>query len=448
MRDVVYVLAAVLVVSVVVRRLRRRGASPGVPPAVRLWRSTVGRHRSAGGRASRRLLGDTGLVAAREVRERVRGRFFKVITLLLLVVVAAAVVVPTLRSSSRTHLSIGVVGPLAPSLREAVVRTAASGRVTATFVTEPSAADARAALRSGAVGLVVDHGSSLLVKTAGAATGTTAGARAIHSIATLLGVDGAFRAAGLSPAQAATVSHARPLPIKSLVSARRSNAATSTAVIGLILVFIMLTQYNTWTLMGVMEEKASRVVEVLLATIRPIQLLAGKVLGIGLLALVQAGLVVGVALVVADVVGSDLLVGTAPLVVVATLVWLVLGYVFYCWVYAAAGSMAERQDQVQSLVLPLSVPVIFGYIVALTSVQSTTPSLLVTVLAYLPPTAPFGMPVLVADGRATWWQFAIAVVISLAATVAVARLAAAVYRRAVLRTGRRVRLHELVATTR
>ncbi len=207
------------------------------------------------------------------------------------------------------------------------------------------------------------------MKTAGAATGTKAGARAIHSIATLLGVDGAFRTAGLSPAQAATVSHARPLPIKGLVSARRSNAATSTAVIGLILVFIMLTQYNTWTLMGVMEEKASRVVEVLLATIRPIQLLAGKVLGIGLLALVQAGLVVGVALVVADVVGSNLL--------------------------------------------------------ALTSVQSTTPSLLVTVLAYLPPTAPFGMPVLVADGRATWWQFAIAVVISLAATVAVARLAAA-----------------------
>ena len=59
-------------------------------------------------------------------------------------------------------------------------------------------------------------------------------------------------------------------------------------MIGLVLVFVMLTQYLTWTLIGVMEEKSSRVVEVLLAAVRPVQLLAGKVLGIGLVALAQA----------------------------------------------------------------------------------------------------------------------------------------------------------------
>ena len=127
-------------------------------------------------------------------------------------------------------------------------------------------------------------------------------------------------------------------------------------MIGLILIFLMLTQYNTWILMGVMEEKSSRVIEVLLAAIRPIQLLSGKVLGIGLVAFGQAALIVAVALVLGAAVGSDLLHGSAPLVLVSTLVWLVLGYAFYCWVYAAAGSMAERQDQVQSLALPLSLP--------------------------------------------------------------------------------------------
>ena len=446
MKDVVFVLAALIVVSAVVRRVRRGSERPP-HPAVRAWHAIAAR-REAKRPPRRSLLGDIGLVAAREIRERVRGRFFKVITLLLLAVVGAAVVVPTLRSSSRTQMTIGVVGPLASALRGSVVHAAAADGITAHLVTEPSVASSSAALRSGAVGLVIDHGSSLLVKTAGVATGTSATAKAVHSIATLLGVDQAFHAAGLSPAQAATIARARALPVTSLAPSRRSSAAVSTALIGLVLVFIMLTQYNTWTLMGVMEEKASRVVEVLLATIRPIELLAGKVLGIGLLALVQAGAVVGFALVLADAVGSSLLKGTAPLVVVATLVWLVLGYVFYSWVYAAAGSMAERQDQIQSLVMPLSVPLIFGYVVALTSVQSTTPSLLITILAYLPPTAPFGMPVLVADGRATWWQFALAVLVSLAATVAVARLAAGVYRRAVLRTGRRVRLHELVAASK
>jgi ABC-2 type transport system permease protein len=207
----------------------------------------------------------------------------------------------------------------------------------------------------------------------------------------------------------------------------------------------MLTQYNTWTLIGVMEEKSSRVVEVLLAAVRPAHLLGGKVLGIGLVAFAQAALVVVFALGLARAVGSNLLNGTAPLVLVCTLAWLVLGYAFYCWVYAAAGSMAERQDQVQSLALPLSLPIIFGYIIALTAAGSGNPSTLLKVLAYLPPTAPFAMPVLVGMGAVTWWQFAISVALTVVCTVGVARLATGIYRRAILRTGRRVRLRELLS---
>ena len=99
-------------------------------------------------------------------------------------------------------------------------------------------------------------------------------------------------------------------------------------MIGLVLLFLMLSQYNTWILMGVMQEKSSRVVEVLLAAVRPIQLLGGKVLGIGLVALGQATLIVGFALIVVEAVGSDLLRGSAPLVLACELLWLVLGYAF------------------------------------------------------------------------------------------------------------------------
>jgi ABC-2 type transport system permease protein len=133
-------------------------------------------------------------------------------------------------------------------------------------------------------------------------------------------------------------------------------------------------------------------------------------------------------------------------VVAATFVWLVLGYAFYSWVYAAAGSLAERQDQVQSLVLPLSAPLIFGYVVSLIGVRSGSASLLVKVLAYLPPTAPFAMPTLVGFGEATPWQFMLSAVLSLVCTVGVARVAVRVYRAAVLRTGGRVRLRELIPT--
>ena len=211
--------------------------------------------------------------------------------------------------------------------------------------------------------------------------------------------------------------------------ARKTRTSSeATALIGVILIFVVLTQYLTWTLMGVMEEKASRVVEVLLATVRPIQLLAGKVIGIGVVAMAQAIALVAFALILAKAVGSSLGQGAAPLVLASTLVWLVLGYAFYSWMYAAAGSLAERQDQVQSLALPLSAPLLFGYIVSLTGVSSGNASLLVKVLAYIPPTAPFAMPTLVGFGEATWWQFLLSVGLSLVCTVAVARVAARVYR--------------------
>jgi len=128
---------------------------------------------------------------------------------------------------------------------------------------------------------------------------------------------------------------------------------------------------------------------------------------------------------------------------VSTLVWLVLGYAFYSRVYAAAGSMVERQDQVQSLVLRLSLPMLFGYIMALTGARSGSPSALLKVLAYLPPTAPFAMPVVFGFKDVTWWEFLASAIISLLCTIGVARVTATVYRRAILRTGARVRLREV-----
>ena len=214
---------------------------------------------------------------------------------------------------------------------------------------------------------------------------------------------------------------------------------------GIVLLFFMLTQYCTWILIGVMQEKSSRVVEVLLATVRPIQLLGGKVLGIGLVALGQAALIVSFALVVGAAVGSDLLHGSAPVTLASELLWLVLGYAFYCWMYAAGGSTAERQDQVQTLAFPLSLPILLGYIYSITVVSSGKPDIFFKVLAYLPPTAPFAMSALVSLGQVTWWEFTASILITLAATAGMAVFAARIYRRAVLRTGGRVRVRELLS---
>ena len=416
--------------------------------ALRVW--SRHRRRSAKDRSRGRFgLGpfnsDVALVAAREIRERLRGRIFRVGTLLILAAVAAAIVIPVLNKEKPSAGQVGVVGGLPTAFRTTVVAFGKSVGTKIHFVHEPDLAAARGALRSGSLDLAIVNGRGLLVNEAIGPNDTSTTAQLVLTLAQNLGVVEAMQAANLSATQVSVLAHAKPLRVTSLQPGKQKGATQTTSVVGLILVFIMLSQYNAWVLMGVMEEKTSRVVEVLLAAVRPVKLLAGKVLGIGSVAFAQATLIVAFALVLASSVGSDLLKGTAPLVVVSTLLWLVLGFAFYCWVYAAAGSMASRQAQVQSLAFPLSIPIIFGYVTSLTAANSSNASSLIKVLAYLPPTAPFAMPVLVGLGAVTWWEFTASAALSVVCTVAVARLAASVYQRAILHTGRRVQLREVLS---
>ncbi|MGH9028159.1 MAG: ABC transporter permease [Acidimicrobiales bacterium] len=390
-------------------------------------------------------LGDVGMVAAREIRERIRGRIFRIGTLIILVAVAAAIVIPTLQSSAGpTRQKVGVVGVLSPESADLVYTAGSRNQDSVKLVTESSLNVAHADLRSGKIDFAIVDGNEIVLNEPASSKSSPADPSLVQAVAEYLGVLKAYRTARLTPSQAAQVTHAKAVPVQTLSGASKSSTKT-TSVVGVVLLFIMLTQYNTWILIGVMQEKASRVVEVLLATVRPIQLLGGKVLGIGLVALGQATLIVGFALIVGTAVGSDLLHGTGPLVLACQLLWLVLGYAFYCWVYAAAGSTAERQDQVQTLALPLSIPILLGYIFAITVASSGNADLFFKILAYVPFTAPFCMPVLVALSQVTWWEFVASVLITVAGTAAMAGFAAQIYRRAVLRTGGRVRVRELFA---
>lgn len=450
MRYVLYPILAILVALGITRRVRRArrksqgdATTSGAPRPVRDERSSTILH-------GRTLFGDVGLVAAREIRERVRGRIFRVVSILLMLVVAGAIIIPAVHHSKPTVVHVGVVsGPDAPSAT-LITQVGHSLSIKVRVVDESSRGAAVSALRAGRVDLVVNGAHDLIVEKRISASDSSDTAQLVHTLAQDLAVYGTYRADGLTLTQIEGLTHVTPVPVTSLVhtasSAAKKPGVEAASLIGVILIFIILTQYLTWTLMGVLEEKASRVVEVLLATVRPIELLGGKLLGIGTVVMAQALLLVVEALVVAKAVGSSLLHGTGPAVIVTTLIWLALGYALYSWLYAAAGSMAERQDQVQSLALPLSVPLIFGYIVALTGASSGSPSELVEVLAYIPPTAPFAMTALVGFGDASWWQVAISAAESVLLTVGVAIFAARIYRRAVLRTGRRVRWREVLAS--
>jgi ABC-2 type transport system permease protein len=439
-------------IRIAIFRRRRRGSlgrsNPASGGATGSSASTVPRDRNQGFRSAElgSRFGAVGMIAMREITERVRSRFFRIGTVIVLLAVAAAIIIPTLdkSSSAPTPQAVGVVGGLSPSIEHLLVAAGNSDKDKVRFVAEGSLEDTRSALRLKTLAFAIVDSDEVLLWEPATVSSSPADPALVETAAEYLGVLKTYQRAGLTPSQAAAVDGSKSAPIRTLQSGS-GKTVRAAPIIGIVLLFVMLSQYCTWILIGVMQEKASRVVEVLLATVRPIQLLGGKVLGIGLVALGQAALVVGFALALAAGVGSDLLKGDEPLALAAELCWLVLGYAFYCWVYAAAGSTAERQDQIQTLALPLSIPILIGYIFSLTVASTGNTSALFKVLAYLPPTAPFCMSVLVGLGQATWWEFSASVLISIAGTVGMALFAARIYRRAVLRTGGRVRFRELLA---
>ena len=443
------VVAAVLAARIWFRRRRARTAEPApTEPPPRLAVSTAARRGPPPSDAHETTtpLADVRLVALREVRERVRGRLFKLGTVFILLVVVAASVIPALHhSSGPTVQTVGVVGRLSPEAARALRAAGVQSQDRVRLVRQPSLPSAERALRDGTIDVAVIDGAELVLSQPASNASAPADPVFVHSVAISLGVLRAFRAAGLTPGQTSIVAHATPIPVRALQQGT-SSPHTAVSVIGLVLLFLMLTQYNTWILMGVMQEKSSRVVEVLLATLRPIQLLGGKVAGIGVVALGQATLIVGTALATAAAVGTNALRGTPPSVLLGQLCWFLLGYAFYCWLYAAAGSTAERQDQVQTLALPLSIPILVAYVFSITVASSGSPDLLFRILAYFPPTAPFCMSALLALGLVTWWQFLASVLITLAGIVVMARVAARIYGRAILQTRGRVRIRTLLSS--
>ena len=389
---------------------------------------------------SRQWLRLTGIVAQREIRQRGRSRAFAVTTIVLLLVVAAGVTIPAIVARNSKPQRVGVVG--GPVAAATGIITEA-GRLTGTEVTvvpQPGLAAAQAGLRSGDLAAVLVSGQEVLVKQVTIDSGSGGGLpSAIADVA------GLARLLGQLPPGAATSGVA--LPLRGLSAPPASLSRRLTGLFTVVLVWILISAYGSQIAMGVGEEKSNRIVEVILASVRPIQLLVGKVTGIGVLALAQAALMVATFLGLGAAVGSSLVHGAAPGIVICGAVFLVLGYAFYCTAYAAAGSMVSRQSDVGSVILPVQIPLIVAYALSYTVIYANGANVFYRVLGFLPPTAPVAMPVLYAAGDVPAWQAAVSAVLVAAGTVWMARTAATIYARSILRTGSRVRLRQVLGRT-
>jgi len=188
---------------------------------------------------------------------------------------------------------------------------------------------------------------------------------------------------------------------------------------------------------GVVEEKTSRVVELLLSAIKPLHLLVGKIVGIGVVGLLQLAAYAAVGLTVGTLTGL-LSVSTSVVAVFAsTMCWYVLGFAFLGTLYAAAGSMVSRQEEIGSTTGPLSILVIAMFGVAQASVQNPDGTL-ANIMSWIPPFSAVLMPLRIAAGVTGLGQILGTVLLMLLTSSALAVLCAKIYQRSILRMGTRV----------
>jgi len=195
--------------------------------------------------------------------------------------------------------------------------------------------------------------------------------------------------------------------------------------------------YGNWVLVGVIEEKSNRVVEVLLAAVAPWELLVGKVLGILALAVGQiavGGAALAGALVATE--GTEALPTVALAGLVMAVVWLVIGLLLYNFMYAAVGATVNRPEEATSATFPLMVPLMGGYFVGLIFIPGNPDSLVARVLSIFPLTAPLTMPSRIASGGGSPIEVVIAITLALVTLAGVIWLAARIYSGGILQSSK------------
>jgi ABC-2 type transport system permease protein len=224
----------------------------------------------------------------------------------------------------------------------------------------------------------------------------------------------------------------------------RGDDDEAAAFIMSVLLLAAIATYGNLVLTGVVEEKASRVVEVLLARMPARALLAGKVAGIGLLGVAQFAVTAIAALVTIALVDDVDLPGVSADVVAWVVVWFVLGYAIYATTYGTLGSLASRVEDAQAVAGPVVYVLLAAYWASYIAVVGDPDSTWSVVASLFPLTAPFAMPARLALGVAAWWEPLLAAVLTIAAIAALVMLAGRVYTRAILHAGARLRLRDVL----
>ena len=221
-----------------------------------------------------------------------------------------------------------------------------------------------------------------------------------------------------------------------------------------ILLFTTITLYGQWIAQGVIEEKSSRVMEIMINAATPNQLMYGKILGIGAAGLSQFAIFVVAAVIglqIQKLFGSTLGVSNATLdlggatlgLLVAFVGFFLLGFALYSTLYAGLASLVSRQEDLQGALAPLAFLNMIGYFIAIFGLQAINETW-VKIASFFPFFSPILMIARIGVGQVEWWEVALALVLMAVTTVLMTMLAARLYRNGILHYGTKQKLFSVL----
>ncbi len=380
-----------------------------------------------------------GLVARREILTRLKDKGFIVSSIFIIVLIMGSVVFQVLIQSGASSVAVGITG--GPQYFSAAIEEQADALGLDAEVTEyDDESTAREAVQSEEIDAAVVDGNSVLVN---------------ESLDDALGaaISGAIN--GLTLAQRLTDEGVNPdilqpvaLDVMSLQpAADAADEKGLVAFVSILLLYTLLIFFGQFIAQGVVEEKASRVIEVLLAAVKPWQLLAGKIIGLGVLAFAQLLIICAAGL--GGAIAFDVITvpGAAIATVVQVLGWFVLGFTLVAALFAVCGALVSRQEDLQTVLLPMTLILVAALVLAITAGQNPNGTL-AKVTSFLPALSTMVMPVRVATGSVAWWEIVLAVILMLATIVAVVRIGGRIYSGALLGKGGRVKVRDALAAER
>ena len=423
-------------------------------------------------------------VARREFFVRFRSRTFIIGTLFLAIAGAALALAPIgvrwFEGESQT--SVGVVNDATdpglsfdPASRLGVLLNSSALGLGSAFKVETltDEAAARAAVDDGSASAAV-----VIRRSAGGdlsfviVTNDPAGRRnpeLLRQVLLSLSVADRLDRLGVAPGDQATLFTApdvtveRPTPTGAdqpkTAAEEASNILVSQGLV--IFLFIAIIVYGQWVAMSVAEEKSNRVMEIVLSAATPFQLLGGKVLGVGSLGLVQLGAAVVPAIAAFLLQGriSEIVLGAAPseleipqvltpAVFLVFAAFFVLGYLLYSTLYAAAGSLVSRMEDINSIVAPMTLIAAAGYLVAIYSSIGFIPADApwVVLLSFVPFVSPYLMLSRFISGESGPPEVLLGLAILAVSVVVMLWLAARVYAAGVLMYGQQAGFRKLLVT--